>query len=99
MPYITPRFFTYGLEFVSQRNVNIYGRGEVNVSLKYLANKVALDFDFSLKFESSEGEEEQEEYKGTKLNCYGMQESVGGIVSFRLRLPIKGSIYHCRFRN
>lgn len=87
MPYIDPHFFTYGLEFVSHHSVIIYGRGELNVRLRYPVHKVALDFDFSLKFDSGE----EEEYKGTQLKRYGMQESVEGIASFRLRLPVKGS--------
>lgn len=85
-PSIYPRFFTYGLEFVSHHSVIIYGRGELNVRLRYPVHKVALDFDFSLEFDSGE-----EEYKGTKLNRYGMVESIAGIASFGLRLPIKGS--------
>lgn len=87
MPHILPDFFKYGLEFVSHRTVIIYGRGEINVRLRYVANKWAEDFNFRLQFESNE----EEEYKGTKLNRYGMQESVGGIVNFRLRLPVEGS--------
>lgn len=87
MPHIKYQFFRYGLQFLSHHSVIIYGRGEVNVRLGYPANKVAVNFDFSLEFESGE----EEEYKGTKLNRYGMQESVEGIASFRLRIPVKGS--------
>uniref|UniRef100_A0A8W8JJ74 Transglutaminase-like domain-containing protein n=1 Tax=Magallana gigas TaxID=29159 RepID=A0A8W8JJ74_MAGGI len=87
MPHILPDFFKYGLEFVSHRTVIIYGRGEINIRLRYVANKWAEEFNFRLQFESNE----EEEYKGTKLNRYGMQESVGGIVNFRLRLPVEGS--------
>lgn len=87
MPHILPDFFKHGLEFVSHRTVIIYGRGEINVRLRYVANKWAEDFNFRLQFESNE----EEEYKGTKLNRYGMQENVGGIVNFRLRLPVEGS--------
>merc|ERR1712142_1103531 len=36
-------------------------------------------------------EDGTEEYNGTKLNRYGMQESSNGIASFRLRLPTTGS--------
>lgn len=86
MPHIKPRFFKYGLEFVNHRTAVIYGQGEMNVRLSYPANKVAVDFDFSVEFDDGE-----EEYKGTKLSRYGMQESGEGIVSFRLRLPVKGS--------
>lgn len=87
MPHIKPEFFTYGLEIVSHHSVIIYGQGEVNIRLRYPALKQKLDFDFILQFESGE----EEEYKGTKLNRYGMQESVEGIASFRFRLPIKES--------
>lgn len=87
MPHTKPDFFKYGLEFVSHDTVIIYGQGEINVRLRYPANKVALNFNFRLKLESSE----EEEYKGTKLIRYGMQESIEGIVSFRFRLPAKGS--------
>lgn len=86
MPHMKPQFFKYGLEFVSHRTAVIYGRGEMNVRLRYPAHKLAVAFNFTVQFESGE-----EEYKGTKLNRYGMQESVGGIASFRLRLPVKGS--------
>lgn len=41
---------------------------------------------YAFQFESGD-----EEYRGVKLNRYGMQESVGGVASFRLRLPQKGS--------
>ncbi|XP_052710850.1 hillarin-like [Crassostrea angulata] len=87
MPHIKYHFFKYGLQFLSHHSVIIYGRGEVNVRLGYPANKVAVNFDFRLEFES----DEEEEYKGTKLIRYGMQESIEGIVSFRFRLPAKGS--------
>lgn len=87
MPHIKPEFFTYGLEIVSHHSVIIYGQGEVNVRLRYPALKQKLDFDFILQFESGE----EEEFKGTKLNRYGMQESVEGIASFRIRIPVKGS--------
>lgn len=87
MPHIKPGFFSYGLEIVSHQSVVIYGQYEVNVRLRYPSHEHKLDFDFSLEFESGE----EEEYKGTKLNRYGMQESVEGIASFRFRLPIKES--------
>lgn len=87
MPHTKPEFFKYGLEFVSHDTVIIYGQGEINVRLRYPANKVALNFNFRLKVESSE----EEEYKGTKLIRYGMQGSIEGIVSLRFRLPAKGS--------
>lgn len=86
MPRMKPEFFKYGLEFSSHHLVIIYGEGEINVRLKYPAHKLAVAFNFDLQFES-----EEEEYKGTKLNRYGLQESVNGIVSFRLRLPVKRS--------
>lgn len=65
----------------------IYGRGEINVRLRYPALKQKLDFDFILQFESGE----KEDYKGTKLNRYVMLERFEGIASFRLRLPVKRS--------
>lgn len=71
MPHMKPQFFKYGLEFVSHRTAVIYGRGEMNVRLRYPAHKLAVAFNFTVQFESGE-----EEYKGTKLNRYGMQESV-----------------------
>ncbi|XP_062611451.1 uncharacterized protein LOC134273277 isoform X2 [Saccostrea cucullata] len=86
MPHMKPQFFKYGLEFVSHRTAVIYGRGELNVRLRYPAHKLAVAFNFTVQFENGD-----EEYKGAKLNRFGMQESVGGIASFRLRLPVKGS--------
>ena len=86
MPHMKPQFFKYGLEFVSHRTAVINGRGEVNVRLRYLANKLSVAFNFTVQYENGD-----EEYRGVKLNRYGMQESVGGIASFRLRLPERGS--------
>lgn len=86
-PHIKPDFFKYGLEFVSHDSVIIHEQGEINVRLRYPAKRKALNFDFSLAFES----DEEEEYKETKLSRYVMQEIVEGIVTFRLRLPVKGS--------
>lgn len=86
MPHMKPQFFKYGLEFVSHRTAVITGRGELNIRLRYPAHRIIVAFNFSIQFENGD-----EEYKGEKLNRYGMQESVGGIASFRLRLPQKGS--------
>lgn len=86
MPHMKPQFFKYGLEFVSHRTAVIYGRGEVNIRLRYPAHRIVVAFNFTIQYENGD-----EEYRGTKLNKYGMQESVGGIASFRLRLPEKGS--------
>lgn len=86
MPHMKPQFFKYGLEFVSHRTAVVYGRGEVNIRLRYPAHRIVVAFNFTVQYENGD-----EEYKGTKLNKYGMQESVGGIASFRLRLPEKGS--------
>ncbi|XP_033757635.1 uncharacterized protein LOC117340002 [Pecten maximus] len=86
MPHMKPQFFKYGLEFVSHRTAVIYGRGEINVRLRYPAHKLVAAFNFTIQYENSE-----EEFQGMKLNRYGMHESVGGIGSFRLRLPEKGS--------
>ena len=86
MPHMKPQFFKYGLEFVSHRTAVITGRGELNIRLRYPAHRIIVAFNFSIQFENGD-----EEYKGIKLNRYGEQESVGGIASFRLRLPQKGS--------
>lgn len=86
MPHMKPQFFKYGLEFVSHRIAVITGRGEINARLRYPAHRVAVAFNFSIQFENGD-----EEFRGVKLNRYGMQESVGGIASFRLRLPERGS--------
>ncbi|KAK3603019.1 hypothetical protein CHS0354_037766 [Potamilus streckersoni] len=86
MPHMKPQFFKFGLEFVSHRTAVIYGRGEINLRLRYPAHRITVAFNFSIQFENG-----VEEYKGVKLNRYGLQESVGGIASFRLRLPQRGS--------
>ncbi|XP_050399570.1 hillarin isoform X2 [Patella vulgata] len=86
LPHMKPQFFKYQLEFVTHRTAVIYSRGEINIRLRYSAQKLAVTFNFTICFENGE-----EEYRGVKLNRYGMQESVGSIASFRLRLPIKGS--------
>lgn len=86
MPHMKPQFFKFGLELVSNRTAVIYARGETNVRLRYPAHRCSVAFNFSIQFENGD-----EDYKGNKLNRYGMQESVGGISSFRLRLPVKGS--------
>lgn len=86
MPHMKPQFFKYGLEFVSHRTAVVYGRGEINIRLRYPAHRLVVAFNFSVQFENGD-----EEYRGIKLNRYGMQESVGGVASFRLRLPKKGS--------
>ncbi|XP_052771924.1 uncharacterized protein LOC128211311 [Mya arenaria] len=86
MPHMKPQFFKYGLEFVSHRTAVVYGRGEISIRLRYPAHRLVVAFNFSIQFENGD-----EEYKGVKLNRYGMQESVGGVASFRLRLPQKGA--------
>lgn len=86
MPHMKPQFFKYGLEFANHRTAVIHGRGEVYVRLRYPAHRIIVAFNFTIQFENGE-----EEYRGTKLNKYGMQESMDGIASFRLRLPVKGS--------
>lgn len=67
MLYMKFQFFKYGFEFVSYRIVVIYGRGEMNVRFRYLVYKFVVVFNFIVQFESGE-----EEYKGIKLNRYGM---------------------------
>lgn len=57
----------------------------MNVCLSYFVNKVVVDFDFSVEFDDGE-----DEYKGIKLSCYGMQESGEGIVFFRFCFLVKG---------
>lgn len=86
MPHMKPQFFKYGLEFVSHRTAVVYGRGEINIRLRYPAHRLVVAFNFTIQKENGD-----EEYRGVKLNRYGMQESVGGVASFRLRLPEKGS--------
>ena len=86
MPHMKPQFFKYGLEFVSHRQAMITGRGEINIRLRYPAHRLQVAYNFSIQFENGD-----EEYRGEKLNRYGAQESVSGIASFRLRLPVKGS--------
>ncbi|ESO90318.1 hypothetical protein LOTGIDRAFT_218011 [Lottia gigantea] len=86
LPHMKPQFFKYHLEFVTHKTSVIYSRGEINIRLRYFDLKSAVTFNFTICFENGE-----EEYRGVKLNRYGMQESVGNISSFRLRLPIKGS--------
>lgn len=86
MPHMKPQFFKYGLEFVTHRTAVIYSRGEIHIRLRYPAHKIAVGFNFTIQFEDG-----IEEYNGIKLNRFGLQESVGGIASFSLRLPVSGS--------
>ncbi|XP_046335302.2 uncharacterized protein LOC124117442 [Haliotis rufescens] len=86
MPHMKPQFFKYGLEFVTNRTAVIYSRGEINIRLRYPAHKMAVAFNFTISTEDGE-----EDMRGMKLSRFGMQESTGGIASFKLRLPEKGS--------
>lgn len=86
MPHMKPQFFKYGLEFVTHRTGVIHSRGELTIRLRYPSDKIAVAFNFTIQFEDG-----NEEYKGVKLNRYGLQESSGRIASFCLRLPVQGS--------
>lgn len=86
MPHMKPQFFKYGLEFVTHRTGVIHSRGDLHIRLRYPADKIAVAFNFTIQFEDG-----VEEYKGVKLNRYGMQENSGRISSFSLRLPVTGS--------
>ncbi|CAG5135476.1 unnamed protein product [Candidula unifasciata] len=86
MPHMKPQFFKYGLEFVTHRTGVIRSRGELTIRLRYPADKIAVAFNFTIQFEDG-----NEEYKGVKLNRYGLQESSGRIASFTLHLPVEGS--------
>ncbi|XP_029644723.1 uncharacterized protein LOC115218879 [Octopus sinensis] len=85
-PHMKPQFFKYELEFISNTTAVINARGELNIRLTYPHQRRPLAFNFSIQFEDG-----REEYKGIKINRYGMQESSNGIASFRLRLPVTGS--------
>jgi hypothetical protein len=86
MPHMKPQFFKYGLEFVTHRTGVIRSRGELHIRLRYPSEKIAVAFNFTIQFEDG-----NEEYKGVKLNRYGLQESSGRIASFSLRLPSENS--------
>ncbi|KAL8579137.1 hypothetical protein ACOMHN_036076 [Nucella lapillus] len=86
MPHMKPQFFKFGLEFATHRSAVIQSRGEVQVRLKYPAERLAVAFNFTLQFENGE-----EEYEGVKLNRFGMQDKENGVATFNLRLPVSAS--------
>ena len=49
MPHMKPQFFKYGLEFVSHRTAVVYGRGEINIRLRYPAHRIVVAFNFSVQ--------------------------------------------------
>ncbi|CAH1783747.1 unnamed protein product, partial [Owenia fusiformis] len=80
-------FFKFDLQLISHKQAVISSPGEVEVTVAcppWKGNEIA--FTFTLTFEDG-----REEYQGTKLTRYGMQEMVDNLSIFRLRTPEKGS--------
>ena len=80
-------FFKYGLQMVSHKEAIINCNEEAVVQVAcppYRGNTIA--FTFTLAYEDG-----REEYQGTKLNRFGMQEMVDNISNFRLRPPEVGN--------
>lgn len=86
MPVMTPHFFLLGLDIISHNTYQVTSQGETTITLRYPTNCPPFHFTFSIhpNVKNDEGE-------GQKLNRYGMLEAHDGIITFRLRLPEKGS--------
>lgn len=80
-------FFKYGLQILSHREAVIRAATEVTVRISCPPFKAgSLAFTFTLS--AGDG---REEYRGVKLNRYGMQEMVDNVSFFTLRPPEPGS--------
>ena len=80
-------FFKYGLQILSHREAVIHTNREVTIRIgcpPFKAN--ALAFTFTLAYDDG-----REEFKGTKLNRFGMQEMLDNVSFFTIRPPEAGS--------
>lgn len=82
-------FFKFGLQILSHRNAVIRTQNEITLRIScppHMASTLA--FTFTLTFDNG-----KDEFQGTKLNRFGMQEMVENVSFFTLRPPTKG-VYH-----
>ena len=80
-------FFKYGLQILSHKEAVIRTNREITIRIGCPPAKAGiLAFTFTLAFDDG-----TEEYKGIKLNRFGMQEMVDNISFFTIRPPIKGA--------
>ena len=82
-------FFKFGLQILSHRNAVIQTRQEITLRIScppHMAKTLA--FTFTLSYEKG-----GDEFQGTKLNRFGMQEMVENVSFFTLRPPRKDE-YH-----
>ena len=79
-------FFKYGLQIMSHREAVIRSSREVTIRVGCPSfQAVNLAFTFTLTYEDG-----GEEFRGTKLNRFGMQELVDNVSFFTIRPPEKG---------
>lgn len=80
-------FFKYGLQILGHREAVIRTKQEVTIRIGCPPFKAqSLAFTFTLAYDSG-----KEEFQGTKLNRFGMQEMVDNVSFFTIRPPEKGS--------
>ncbi len=80
-------FFKYGLQILSHRSAVINTRREVTIRIGCPPLKArSLAFTFTLAYDNG-----KEEFQGTKLNRFGMQEMVDNVSFFTIRPPEKGA--------
>lgn len=80
-------FFKYGLQILTHREAIIRTNREVTIRVGCPPMKSdALAFTFTLAYDDG-----REEFQGTKLNRFGMQEMVDNVSFFTIRPPEKGS--------
>jgi len=85
---VKPAFFKYGLELDSHTDAVVQTRGDdIIIQIKCPAKmSKSLRFTFNMTFEDG-----RDQYSGTKLNRFAMQELVGSVSYLTVRLPEKGA--------
>lgn len=89
MPVITPHFFALGMDLLSHKQAYVKSSSISTIELEYPKSKM-LYFTFSVNTDDG-----KEDFGDTKLNRYAMLEANDGKVTFRLRLPMKGTYAFC----
>ena len=79
-------FFKYGLQILSHRQAVVDADREITVRIACPMTQAAtLAFTFTLTYDDG-----REDYKGTKLSRFGMQEMVDNVSFFTIRPPERG---------